>query len=123
MSKLCLILLFLALAAYGQQERIAIINTVDDRDSIGFSELAYLTDKLRETAVNILPKFRYGIMTSESIVAFLGDSQERAAKVCNEANCLAQIGRMVNADYVVQARIGRFGNDLAIPKTYMACLP
>jgi len=113
MNKPFLILLFLALAAYGQQERIAIIQTMDDRDSIGISELAYLTDRLRETAVNVLPKQRYGVMTTESIVAFLG-SQERAAKECREASCLAELGRKVNADYVAQARIGRFEGDLTI---------
>jgi len=114
MNKQFLILLFLAFTAYGQQqERIAIIQTVDDRDSIGFSELAHLTDKLRETAVNILPKQRYGVMTTESIVAFLG-SQERAQKECREASCLADLGRKVNADYVAQARIGRFGEKLTI---------
>jgi len=113
MSKQFFILLFLAIAAWGQQERIAIIQTLDDRDSIGTSELIYLTDRLRETAVNVLPKQRYGVMTSESIVAFLG-SEERATKVCNEASCLAEIGRKVNADYVVQARIGRFSGNLTI---------
>jgi len=41
MNKFFFILLFLALAAYGQQqERVAIINTVDDRDSIGVSSSA-----------------------------------------------------------------------------------
>ncbi|MDR2582734.1 MAG: hypothetical protein LBC75_04560 [Fibromonadaceae bacterium] len=61
MNKLFLTLLLLALAAYGQvQERVAIINTLDDRDSIGFSELTYLTDRLRETAVNVLPSERFG---------------------------------------------------------------
>jgi len=108
------ILLFLALAAYGQQqERVAIINAVDNSDSIGFSDLSYLTDRLRETAVNILPKQRYGVMTTESIVAFLG-SQERAEKECREASCLADLGRKVSADYVAQARVGRFGENLAI---------
>jgi uncharacterized protein (TIGR02145 family) len=106
-------LLFLALAAYGQQEKVAIINTVDNHDSIGFSDLTYLTNRLRETAANILPKSRYGIMTTESIVAFLG-SQENAAKECREATCLASLGRKVNADYVAQGRIGRFGKQLSI---------
>jgi len=76
---------------------------VDDGDSIKFSDLAYLTDRLRETAVNILPKERYGVMTTESIVAFLG-SQERAQKACRESSCLADLGRKVNADYVAQGR-------------------
>jgi hypothetical protein len=114
MNRLFFILLFLVIAAYGQQqENVAIINTVDDRDSIGTSELTYLTDRLRETAVNVLPKPRYGVMTTQSIVAFLG-SQENARKVCNESSCLAEIGRRVNADYVAQARVGRFSGNLTI---------
>jgi len=113
MNKLLFILLLLAITAYAQQERVAIINTIDDRDSISVSELTYLTDKLRETAVKILPAERFGVMTTESIVAFLG-SQERLVKVCNESSCLAELGRQVSADYVAQGRIGRFGNDLTI---------
>ena len=109
-----LILLSLALTAYAQmQERVAIIQTLDTRDSVNFTDLAYLTDRLRETAVKVLPKDRFGVMTTESMVAFLG-SEERAIKVCKEASCLAEIGRKVNADYVAQGHIGRFGNDLTI---------
>jgi len=108
------ILLFLvSLTAYGQQERVAIINTLDDYDSISVAELTYLTNKLRETAVKILPKDRFGVMTTESIVAFLG-SQERLIKVCKESSCLADLGRQVSADYVAQGRIGRFSNNLTI---------
>ncbi|MDR2582159.1 MAG: hypothetical protein LBC75_01595, partial [Fibromonadaceae bacterium] len=108
------ILLFLAIATYGQQQRVAVINTLDDGEPpIKILELSYLTDKLRETAIDILPKSHYGVMTTESIVAFLG-SEEKAIKVCREASCLAELGRMVSADYVAQARIGRFGKDLTI---------
>jgi len=113
MKKQVLFLLFLALAAYGQQERIAIINTMDDYDSISVASLTYLTDKLRETAVNVLPADRFGVMTTESIVAFLG-SMENTVKVCKESSCLAELGREVNADYVAQGRIGRFNEDLTI---------
>jgi hypothetical protein len=115
MNKRFAISLFLALAAYGQQqERVAILNTVDDGgDSIGIPELTYLTDRFRETAVNVLPKSRYGVMTTESIIGFLG-SQERAIKECKAASCLAELGRKVSADYVAQARIGRFEGDLTI---------
>ena len=107
------VLLFLALAAYGQQERVAIVNTVDDRDSIGFSDLNYLTDRLRKIATDVLPEQHYGVMTTESIVGSLG-SQEVAVKVFKEANSLPELGRKVNADYVVQARMGRFDKHLSI---------
>jgi len=95
------------------QERVAIIQTLDTRDSVSITDLAYLTDRLRETAVKVLPKDRYGVMTTESIVAFLG-SMENTVKVCKEASCLAELGRMVSADYVAQGNIGRFGNDLTM---------
>jgi len=108
------ILLFLALAAYGQQpERVAILNTLDDSDSVSTSETAYLTDRLREIAADVLPKQRYGVMTTESIVAFLG-SQEALIKECKAASCLAELGRKVNADYVAQGRIRKFGELLSI---------
>jgi TolB-like protein len=113
MNKLFFTLLFLALTAYGRQERVAIINTLDDYDSISVAELAYLTDKLREAAVNILPSERFGVMTTESIVAFLG-SMENTVKVCKESSCLADLGRQVSADYVAQGRLGRFSNNLTI---------
>jgi len=111
-KKLVWILLFFAFAAHGQ-ERVAILNTLDDLDSIGFSNLAHLTDRLRETASDVLPKQHYQIMTTESIVQWLG-SQERAEKVCKESTCLAEIGRAVSADYVAQAHIGRFEGNFSI---------
>ena len=114
MNKLFPLLFFFAFAAYGQmQERIAIINTLDDRDSISTSDLTYLTDRLREVAVNVLPSQQFGVMTTESIVAFLG-SMENTVKVCKESSCLAEIGRKVSADYVAQGRIGRFSDNLTI---------
>jgi hypothetical protein len=115
MKKIILTSLFLALAAYGQQtQRIAIMGTEDDGEPpIKILEQVHLTDKLREVAGDILPKSLYTIMTQQSIVDMLG-SQEQAAKICREAICLADLGRKVNADYIAQARIGRFGKNLTI---------
>ena len=114
MSKRFFTLLFFALTAYAQmQERVAIIQTLDNLDSLDIQDLTYLTDKLRETAVNILPKEQFGVMTTESIIAFLG-SQEQAVKACNESSCLAELGKKVSADYIAQGRTGKFGKDLTI---------
>jgi hypothetical protein len=115
MRKIVLISLFLALAVYAQQkQRIAILGTEDDGEPpLKILDLTHLTDKLREIASNILPNSRYGVMTQQSIVDMLG-SQEQAAKICREASCLAELGRKVNADYIAQARIGRFSGNLTI---------
>jgi len=59
------ILLLLAFAAYGQQQkRIAIVNTEDDGEPpLKISELTHLTDKLREIANKTLPSDKYAVMT------------------------------------------------------------
>ena len=114
MTKTLCVVLLLAFAAFGQQqERIAIMHTVDNIDSINFSDLSYLTDKLRDIASKILPKSRYGIMTQQSIVDWLG-SHERMVKECKEATCLADLGRKISADYIAQGYVGRFSGELTI---------
>ncbi|MDR1831041.1 MAG: hypothetical protein LBQ76_09760 [Candidatus Fibromonas sp.] len=116
MNKMLLTLLLLALAATAQQQkRIAIVNTVDDGDRpITVLELSHLTDRLREIANKTLPQKSYAIMTQQSMLAYLG-TMDKMVKKCKESEgCLAKLGREVNADYVCQARIGRFGKDLTI---------
>jgi hypothetical protein len=114
MRKIIFISFFLTFAAYAQQQRIAIMGTEDDGDPpVKILDLAYLTDKLREVAGDILPNNGYIIMTQQSIVDRLG-SEEQAVKLCREATCLADLGRKVSADYIAQARVGRFSGDLTI---------
>jgi len=45
MNKLFFTLLLLVLTAYAQQERVAIIQTLDNNDSIGFNDLALNIDE------------------------------------------------------------------------------
>ena len=112
-NKILCISFFLAIAAHSQQMRVAVISTVDDVDSLQYTDLNFLTGKLREIAGKVLPKDRYGIMTQESIVDRMG-SQERAEKECREASCLADLGRKISAAYIAQGHIGRFGGMLTL---------
>jgi hypothetical protein len=108
--------LFLVLAIHAQeQKRLAILNTEDDGEpSIESTDLGHLTNRLREIALNALPKSNYSVMTQQSIIDKTG-SRENAAKACKEAQgCLAQLGRKISAAYVGQARLGRFGGNLTI---------
>ncbi|MDR2583149.1 MAG: PEGA domain-containing protein [Fibromonadaceae bacterium] len=108
-----LILLFFALVANGQQgqERIAILNTVDDsRPELDFTELTYLTNRLREIAVKMLPENKYFVMTSQSIVEMLGPERKEECK----NKCLLDMGKAISADYIGQARLGRLGGNYAI---------
>ncbi|MDR2584399.1 MAG: hypothetical protein LBC75_13055 [Fibromonadaceae bacterium] len=111
-----LLILLLALAAHGQEEkkRLAILNTEDNGEpSLEFTDLTYLTDRLREIAVKMLPNDKYSVMSVQSIIDKMG-SKENARKMCKEAQCMAEIGRKISAAYVGQARLGRFGGNLTI---------
>ncbi|MDR2579870.1 MAG: hypothetical protein LBC85_02610 [Fibromonadaceae bacterium] len=115
LRKISFILLLFAFAVYGQQKRVAIINTVDDGEPpIEHLELSHLTDRMREIAVKTLSPKDYTVMTTQSMVAFFG-SHESLVEKCKEADgCLARLGREISADYIGQGRIGRFGGDLTI---------
>jgi len=110
-----LVLLLFALATHAQeQKRVAILNTEDDGDTpLEYTDLTYLTGRLREIALKTLPENKYFLMTSQSIIDKLG-SKEKARQACKEAQCMAEIGRRVSADYVGQARLGRFGGSFTI---------
>jgi len=94
---------------------IAIINTVDDEEpSLPISELNYLTDRLRDIATKTLPQKSYAVMTQLSILSLFSSPEEMLSK-CNElGGCLVKLGREIAADYICQARIGRFGKDFTI---------
>jgi len=111
MKKLFFILFCLTLAVYGQeQKRLAILPTEDDGEpQVEPTDLTYLTARLREIAGNVL-QGKYGMMTEQSIIDKLG--KDNARKACKEAEgCLAQLGRKISADYIGQARLGRFSGN------------
>ena len=115
MKRALLILFLLTFAAYGQMTTIAVINTEDDGEpAIGHLELNHLTDRLREIARKTLPQRSHSVMTQQSIVAFLGSQDEMKRKCKDSESCLAKLGKEINADYIGQARIGRFSGDLTI---------
>jgi hypothetical protein len=109
------ILLLFSLAAYGEERKlVAILNTEDDSETqMEITDLTYLTGRLREIAVKVLSKDNYSVMTAQSIIDKLG-SKEDALKSYKAAKALAEKGRIVGSDYVGQARLGRFNDNLTI---------
>ena len=94
---------------------VAVLETMADgdaKDSVPLLDRQYLTNVLREQAVKELPaKRNYTIMTRENISAMLPPG--KAIEDC-EGNCLAETGRNIAADYICQARVGRFGTKLTL---------
>lgn len=94
---------------------VAVLETSADgstKDSVSLSDRQYLTNVLREQAVKELPATQgYTIMTRENIQQMLPPG--KAIEDC-EGSCLVETGKNIAADYICQARVGRFRNSLTL---------
>ena len=107
--------LLLLISANAFATHVAVLETMADgdaKDSVSLLDRQYLTNVLREQAVKELPaEQNYTIMTRENISAMLPPG--KAVEDC-EGSCLAETGRNIAADYICQARVGRFGSKLTL---------
>ena len=91
---------------------VAVLETVSIDDAITSSESRFLTDELRSQAGEALPSnMNYTIMTRENINVMLPPG--KTVEDC-EGSCIAETGKNIAADYVAQARVGKFGNNLTL---------
>lgn len=94
---------------------VAVLETGADgiaKDSVPLLDRQYLTNVLREQAVKELPaKENFTIMTRENILQMLPPG--KAIEDC-EGSCLVETGKNIAADYICQARVGRFGTSLTL---------
>ena len=109
------IILLLACTSGAMAAHVAVLETGVDQSvkkKVKLSDRQYLTNVLREEAVNLLPPDEdYTIMTRENISAMLPPG--KTIDEC-EGSCLAETGRNISADYVCQARVSSFGSKLAL---------
>lgn len=105
-----LVLLFPMVAA---ATHVAVLETVAAKESrVSVQECRYMTDELRNAALKVLPaEQNYTIMTRENISVMLPPGM--TVEDC-EGECLAETGRKIAADYVVQAHIAVFGDKLSL---------
>ena len=111
MKKVLLLILFQAALSFATY--VAVLETLSEKKAnITRNEKLFLTDKLRERAGVVLPAYLgYTIMTSENIRAMLPPG--KAIEEC-EGSCLVETGRNIAADYVAQARVGKFNKSFSI---------
>lgn len=108
--KSCLALLLLSEVSLAEK-KVAVLETTGDT-SLSQNEKQYVTDKIRERAVTILPVNQdYVIMTRDGISAQL--PPETSLEKC-EGKCLTEIGRKISADYVCQAKINKVFSQYAV---------
>ena len=80
---------------------VAILETLGD-SSLTLKEKQYVTDKIRNMALNHLPRKNYDIITRENILVMLPPDKELYE--C-EGSCIVETGKNISADYVGEARI------------------
>ena len=109
------LLLITIMASFATAAYVAVLETSADpaaREIVSLSDRQYLTNVLREEAVKQLPAVQnYTIMTRENINAMLPPG--KTIEEC-EGSCLAETGKNIAADYICQARVGRFGGALTL---------
>ena len=109
------LLLLVSLVVTSQATYVAVLETGADasaKDGVSLSDRQYLTNVLREEAVKELPAVQnYTIMTRENIQQMLPPG--KAIEDC-EGSCLVETGKNIAADYICQARVGRFGKSLTL---------
>jgi hypothetical protein len=115
MNRLFFAILIFSLSVNASAAYVAVLETAADgsaKDSVPFLDRQYLTNVLRQQAIKELPAAQnYTIMTRENIQQMLPPG--KAVEEC-EGSCLVETGKNIAADYICQARVGRFGNSLTL---------
>ncbi|MCQ2104841.1 MAG: hypothetical protein MJZ26_03515 [Fibrobacter sp.] len=91
---------------------VAVLETAAGAELLDYNSRLFLTDVLRDAASRTLPARQgFVVMTRENISVMLppGKSLEEC-----EGSCLAETGRNIAADFVTQARIGKFASFMTI---------
>jgi len=104
-----------ALPARAQIKYVAVVETEIDEQSgasarLNKAEVRQMTAELRSVAVKNLPRDRFNIMTSETVMS------QGSAKLeeCAEENCVIALGAKIGADYIVRGIVSQFGTSLTM---------
>jgi len=104
-----------AASAFAQIKYVAVVETEIDEQSgaaakLNKAEVRLMTAELRSVAVKNLPRDKYNIMTSETIMS------QGSAKLeeCAEENCVIALGARIGADYIVRGIVSKLGTNLTM---------
>jgi formylglycine-generating enzyme required for sulfatase activity len=115
MVKMMALLTLLAGISAAGVKNVAVVETEVDPQSgaaakINKAEVRLITAGLRKEAVKNLPRDKYNIMTSETVMAQGGAVLE----ACADENCVITLGSKIGADYIVRGTISKLGTKLTV---------
>jgi hypothetical protein len=109
---LCTVLIVAGQSCAKKLVHVAVLETKVLENAVSRSEKTFLTDELRAQAMLVLPDYMdFVVMTQENIKVMLPPN--KSLEDC-EGDCLVETGKNISADYVSQARVGKFGDDLTL---------
>jgi hypothetical protein len=114
--KMIALLAFFAGICAAQVKYVAVVETEVDAHSgasakLNKAEVRQITQELRREAVkNLLPREKFHIMTSETVMA----QGSAVLEECAEENCVISLGSKIGADYIVRGTISKFGTKLTL---------
>jgi hypothetical protein len=113
--KMMALLMLLVGASAAGLKYVAVVETDMDAQSgasasLNPAEVRLITAELRRVAVENLPRDKYNVMTSETVMSMGGAVLEE----CAEENCVITLGSRIGADYIVRGIISKFGTKLVI---------
>jgi len=111
MNKSFFILLFIALAAYGQQTSVAVLPS--EGAVLSGDEIKALTDEMRIAALKVLPTKDFVLLKQDVVVKRLGGA-ESYIKKCKESSCIVDLGKKAQVDYVAQASVSKLGSKIRL---------
>ncbi len=90
---------------------LELITTSEEID-MSISEIRHLTDEFRNQAMQTLPSENYTVLTRDNIISLIPKDPKEAERLSQSS--AVEIGRVMNAEYVSQGNIGKFGELLTI---------
>jgi len=109
-----LMALFAAIPTYAVKY-VAVVETEVDAQSgvsaiLNPAEVRQITAELQRQATKNLPREKYNVMTSETVMSMGGAILEE----CAEENCVISLGSKIGADYIVRGTISKFGTKITL---------
>jgi len=113
--KMIALLALLAGISVAGVKNVAVVETEIDPQSgaaakINKAEVRLITAGLRKEAVKNLPRDKYNIMTSETVMA----QGSAVLEACADENCVITLGSRIGADYIVRGTISKLGTKLTV---------
>jgi len=110
LKKFFCLLFFVFNAVFALEQSVAILPS-EGVGTISEDEIEILTDRMRESALKVLPMAQFSLLKQEIVYQRMGGMDEYLEE-CRQSSCIVNLGKKAKVDYVAQCRVRRSGDRL-----------